>query len=581
MNENVIIETTLHGLITLEKKHPYDRVTLDRIDEMYRELLSQYINSNLLLIAYNQFRIRNLKNLSFVRPQILIGWMNYDLFPNFHSIALLKIADIVSLAPIDSESQIDRVPWNPLFDTIFDILNKLPDGFSPDLFFDNQIDGQHYIPKLLESAPFPTVAGLCHMYMYNVIKPATKLFDFVIPLSTPFIPYIKKLGHAHVLNLPFGLNWASFHHVIPVSKQKDIDISITFQPTDLPRKKTHELLNAFTKKHGNKYKIFIADNRLNKDEYLDILKRSRISINVVGVHGPYNYRTCEIINSGAVLFQHNNLNYPVQTNLSEYLTEGEHYFDFDEFNFEEKLLSLLDETIDLNRISTAAQNKLTGDYSYERLYARLFEELCRVRIDGSNRISQEEGLFQLGKLYWGHQNPQLRIGSLMMIDVISRQEKDLQYINLLGIIPSTFSTLSTEETSTILEFDNVLSSGCLNGGYWQLVTHLHSHTSDHIVAIWNYIIATLELGKVDITACHNLLDKIKHINTHDIFDDEKYVINLCIPNQHKEIWPSEKQSKIELELLISENQESRSKIYRDFAFKTCERIIENHTVLAR
>ena len=191
MNENVIIETTLHGLITLEKKHPYDRVTLDRIDEMYRELLSQYINSNLLLIAYNQFRIRNLKNLSFVRPQILIGWMNYDLFPNFHSIALLKIADIVSLAPIDSESQIDRVPWNPLFDTIFDILNKLPDGFSPDLFFDNQIDGQHYIPKLLESAPFPTVAGLCHMYMYNVIKPATKLFDFVMPLSTPFIPYIK------------------------------------------------------------------------------------------------------------------------------------------------------------------------------------------------------------------------------------------------------------------------------------------------------------------------------------------------------------------------------------------------------
>lgn len=578
MNENMVIETTLHGLIVLEKKHPDDRVTLDRIDEMHRELLSQYKDNNFLLIAYNQFRIRNLKNLSFVRPQVLIGWMSYNSFPNFHCIALLKMADVISLAPIDSENQIDRVPWEPLFDTIFDILDKLPDGFSPDLFFDNQIDGQHFIPKLLESAPFPTVAGLCHMYMYNVIKPATKLFDFVMPLSTPFIPYIKKLGHAHVLNLPFGLNWASFHHVIPVSKQKDIDISITFQAADLPRKKTHELLYAFTKKHDNKYKIFIADHRLEKDEYLEILQRSRISINVVGVHGPYNYRTCEIINSGAVLFQHNNINHPVQTHLSAYLTEGEHYFDFDEFNFEEKLLALLDGTIDLNKTSAAAQKKLTEEYSYEKLYTRLFEELCRVRVDGSNRISQEEGLFQLGRLYWGHQKPQLRIGSLMMIDSISQQERELQYVNLLGIIPSTFSILSPEETSTILEFDNALSSRCLNGGYWQLVTYLHSHTSGSVIAIWNYIIATLELGKLDITACHNLLDKIKNADTHDIVDDEKYIINLCIPNQHKEIWPSETQSKIELELLISENQESKSKIYMDFIVKTCERIIDIYTV---
>jgi hypothetical protein len=59
------------------------------------------------------------------------------------------------------------------------------------------------------------------------------MFDYVLPISQTFSPSCSY-QNAKVLNLPFGLNWASFHKSIPSQKaweSRKFDISITFSNT--------------------------------------------------------------------------------------------------------------------------------------------------------------------------------------------------------------------------------------------------------------------------------------------------------------------------------------------------------------
>ena len=50
-----------------------------------------------ILTQYNLFRLRNLSKLNFERPAVLIGAVNNAHFPDFHTVDLLKVADVISL----------------------------------------------------------------------------------------------------------------------------------------------------------------------------------------------------------------------------------------------------------------------------------------------------------------------------------------------------------------------------------------------------------------------------------------------------------------------------------------------------
>ncbi|MDF0533971.1 glycosyltransferase [Shewanella sp. A32] len=491
------MESYLNSLMALEIKSNGNNEALDKIDNLYRELLLKSKYNWMLLLNYNCFRIRNISRLSFFRPRILVGSMNYSHFPNFHTYDLLKIADVVSLSYSD-ENRIDRVKWNVFEDSIFEIISRLPDGFIPDLFFDNQIDGNHFIPLKLEQAPFATVCSLCHMAKSDVISSAAKLFDVVIPLSTEFNTFVKRNSNSHVVNLPFGANWGSFHHIInTVEKEKDIDVSITFQPTTNRRKNVYKLVHDFQNKYGTEYNIYMATDRIDKNEYFEILSRSKISINVVEIHGPYNYRTCEIINSGALLFQYGNLIPGCETRLENYFTNGEQYIEFDDFNFEDNILRLLKNPDKINEITYAAKQLLENDYSYSKIYSKMLGEISKLTIDGSGRLSEKEAEFYLAKFYWsyGDDFKSSEYGILFFRGSSEFLPSKMFMSNALALSVRCFDSFKEEDLTKVLGIS--FYCGKKSNFRLELINYIYNQTDKDFVARWNYLIALNSIGVFD------------------------------------------------------------------------------------
>jgi hypothetical protein len=129
---------------------------LDQVELQYRQALSGAPRAIPLLVAYNRFRLRHASRLRHRRPKVLVGYVNDALFPNFHTIPLLRVADVVSLTTGQERlPTIDRVSYDPATERLGDVLSRLPEGFAPDLFWDNQVEHRHVIPLGLEAAPFP------------------------------------------------------------------------------------------------------------------------------------------------------------------------------------------------------------------------------------------------------------------------------------------------------------------------------------------------------------------------------------------------------------------------------------------
>ena len=87
------------------------------------------------LVHHNRFRIRNITSLRKKRPGILLGYINDSHFPNFQTVEILKVADIVSLSlKEDSSDEVDRVSYHLTKDDMNAIRKRLPRGFTPSFF---------------------------------------------------------------------------------------------------------------------------------------------------------------------------------------------------------------------------------------------------------------------------------------------------------------------------------------------------------------------------------------------------------------------------------------------------------------
>ena len=183
---------------------------------------------------------------------------------------------------------------------------------------------------------------------------------------------------SEVLNLPFGLNWASFDiDSKKLDKTRDIDVSLTFTQTEDPaygnlRNEVIELIEKIKQKNPN-LKISI-NSGLEKKQYFEILKRSKISLNVVGVNGPYNYRTCEIINSGALLFQINHCAKGIKLNPEETFIDQEEFILFTLDNLESKIVQYLSNNSERERIVQAGIKKLETECTYEKGFLSIIKK---------------------------------------------------------------------------------------------------------------------------------------------------------------------------------------------------------------
>ncbi|GAB6039334.1 hypothetical protein JCM17961_00070 [Endothiovibrio diazotrophicus] len=501
---------------------------LNGIDSQYRQMVARFPRYFPVLEQYNRFRIRNAGRLSFERPRFLIGAMNFETFPNFHTFGLLRVADVVSLSGMRDDPRVDRVYWNPFSDRFEEIMARLPEGFEPHLFWDNQVDGEHHIPLGLERAPIPTVAGLCHMFRRGVIRHVCEVFDVVLPLSTRFTPLVAAFDSAHIVDLPFGLNWGSLGDVIQPKEEKSIDVSITFGAGVGSyygnfRARVYQRAKAFAEHYGERYRIVFASG-LEKGEYLELLRDSRISLNVVGFHGPYNYRTCEVMNAGALLFQLSTADYPFDVSLDDYFVDGEHYVSFDLENFEERLLGLLEAPQEVARIACAGQQFLEERYGYDRLYEEMIRAVASIDFDFTTRPSEEASLFHVGQLYWHYENPAISRLVVLSLPSILESAPSVRDNNLLAVLPRLFEWYQAAELEGLLRPYPALA-GRVSRGIGALVDYLGERVPQTLLGRWNRFAAQLHGGGVDEARVREMLTSAEAADDGEDLDDPALIFN--------------------------------------------------------
>lgn len=338
-----------------------------------------------LLMYRNQFRVKFADKLKIRKPRIMLGTFSYSSFPNFQTLPFLEFADVVTLC--DASSQKGRsymIPFSIAQEQLSDAIERLPLGFVPDYFFESQICGAAVPIIGLEESPFPTVAGVCHTFRGVNTDYLARLYDVITPVSKGFVELFRRSHpNKQVIDVPFGANWGSFHETLIASnrgwQEREIDLLVSFGECNRYeygnyRTQALSLARAFANKYKEKYNVVFLSG-VDKNTYYDALQRSKVGLNVVGINGPYNYRTCEVINCGALLLQMET-EFPIEhMEVSDYLTQGEEYISFTPETFETVLIAILENQDKTVSIAAAGKKRLENDYSYKNIHGKIISAI--------------------------------------------------------------------------------------------------------------------------------------------------------------------------------------------------------------
>ena len=318
-----------------------------------------------------------------------------------------------------------------------------------------------------------------------------------------FRDHFNHTGRAKVLDVGFGLNWVSFHlnFLHEKAKTRDIDLSVTFSPSDNPVYEGHKitavrLAENLKDKWRHLYTIQISHG-LSKDAYLDLLSRSRLSVNVVGLNGPYNYRTCEIMNAGALLFQMDTSMNAIPTNDEELFTEGEHFVRFRNDNSEDLVLQLLQDPDRLDRIAKCGKERLEQEFSYEKLYAKLIKQTSEYWEGAERGFSRNESDYLLGKLMWNQtQHTQMiQLGTDLLAHSVGHRDDVSFYSNLLAILPDALTSFGANWLCAVVRpHDPELGERIQNQPVNSIAAFLFSKNIEHPALVWNFLSVASEGG---------------------------------------------------------------------------------------
>lgn len=558
---------------------------LEDIEGEFQRLIAESPTNYHLLFQYNEFRIANGSNLPKIRPKILIGGPYGIIYPNLHSRSLFEVADVVCLTCAQKPYPYSSALFCQPITHFFDILKKLPPGFTPDFFWDNQIEHKHFIPAGIEIAPFPIVASVCHSYVHQSIEHVCELFDLVLPISKFHGDLLRKKYPEKIIDLPFGLNWASFNGSLqPSFEDKTIDVSVTFSETNSPvfcnhRNRTIELMKKFKEKYGNRFSIEIC-SPLPQEKYFEVLKKSRITINVTGIHGPYNYRTVEAMCSGAMVFQYGWENDFFQNPFSELFVEAVHGVSFNFENFESKLLYYLENPEKTQNIAKAAYTYLNDNFSYKKLYTRLIDTVKNRKIHLPRDMKGHSGYHHLDMIYYYQNNDLIHFMTYSSLTTFSQDwikwnnlmvrssaggEASLAYLLLVAVASDTVQTETANHWS--------LCSSC----YRKAIASVSPEYA--WIIQWNFLLLSLESGKAakeDIENMINLLQKCDPVP----FDEKEIIFKYDV---NSDLYPCYKRShpkaiefiKLNMELMkVIDQPQERVLLYHQYALQASHYFLE-------
>jgi len=560
-----------------------DIKTILEIDKRYKQLIQSFPKEIQLLVEYNEFRLKNQTILPHDRPKVIIGAINNATFPNFHTISLLRIADVVSLTTIDGDPRISRIYFNPVYEDFDSILKKLPEGFVPDLFWDSQVESSlHIIPRGIETAPCITACNFTHMLNINAIAHLSNVFDVLLPLSNVFIPLIKNISpnNKTILDIPFGLGWAAFDDIItPLPwEKKDIDVLVTFGPISNfaygdYRARIVEIIQKFKEKYGNRYKIELTQG-LSKFDYLSIQNRSKIGIASPPIWGPYNYRTCEVMSCKSLLFQVDTSNYPIPSKLTDYFENEKHFVLFTPETLEEKLLFYLEHQEEAKKIAEDGYNFLTRQYSYQTLYKKLFDEISNIKLSkDSRKLSRRLTDFHLGMTYsyWEEKDNIFNsYFSLLPLNYIFTVKEPIASINLLYLLPELYQNQFQNQIFHILsQRRDILNS--YKKGLKNSMKYIYKKSKKNLLAKWNYISWLMANKEATVNQVEQLINTI---------DKKSFKFDLLYTNIR---WPKiesddyrDKRLKFNCELLLNYNDKHKmTNIIKDYMKWHCKNYIKN------
>lgn len=570
------LKAHINQLISQSIIHSNSQEKLAEIDTQFEELIERHSENQYLLLIYNEFRIANLAKLPRKRPQILLGGPIGVVYPNFHSFPLFEIADVICLTctkeAYDLKSAIHCTPQT----TLFEILQRLPENFKPDFYWDNQIEHKHFIPHGIEEAPFPIVASICHSYCHRSIEHICQLFDLVITMSNKHAEILNKKYPSKVIALPFGINWGSFHDFIhPEFKEenKSIDASVTFSRSDASffpyRNQVIDLVGEFKKKYGNRYAIKIFDF-LPKEEYIRILQASRIAINVTAVNGPYNYRLVEAMCSGAAVFQYDWEDDFYAHKFSDLFLDGVHGVGFTMQNFEDKLIHYLENRDQLNQMAKSGYQYLVDNYSYKKLYQELIKSVKKVSANLPRGIEASFPYDCVDQIYYCQNNEMVQIPNYGMLNDCATFSW-MHFNNLMvacGTLQEYFfpieflmkikSLLPVEETGPDLWFS------CRS--FYQKAQQMVPEQFSWLVE-WNFQLLRIDKGEIDEAALKKLHDHLNEM-IPEPFDESFLIFKSYVLSERFPLYQLKNDAYIQLNLGLLQafdRPHERVKLYRQFA----------------
>lgn len=262
---------------------------------------------------------------------------------------------------------------------IFDDILNVAKVYKPNLIF--VIKGENLGPDFLEEIKREIRNAILINWFpdpinqWDLMVKISSHYDFYFDSDPQTVSMLKKIGRQNVHNLPFA---AEVEELTDFDKKFDVSFIGTFSPY---RENYLKALTPFSlniwgdpRWFNSHLKNFVRGGRIGQKEMKDIIKRSKININIhhnVARSGT-NLRTFEVVGSGGFL-------------LSEYMPDLKRLFKIDEeivcFKNKQELKAKVDYFLknEKERVKIAAQGfqKVRSTHSYNK---RLDELLSIIKL---------------------------------------------------------------------------------------------------------------------------------------------------------------------------------------------------------
>lgn len=302
-------------------------------------------------------------------PKILIGGMTLGVFPNFHIGPMIEMgASCVGISCDPKPGRPDILQLG-LQENISKAVDRLPSKWRPDFFLDLQAEHGHWLPIGLSELNCPTIATFNHAHLGHVLWHLRGMFDCLVAPSS-------QVAHWGDHWFPWSASWGTMDARIDsrgcayAGGAKDVDVVCILGLKGLGKNSIrHAVFSEMRrlKETRSELRFEILEGGLSFDDYLRLLARSKVCVNVGTWGSPVGYRPLEAISQGCALVHVDEVAYGSTAKLSEVFDRA--------WYVEAEVLGLeaaLDEAMGRARWASLVKPALEDRYSYRRQFERLF-----------------------------------------------------------------------------------------------------------------------------------------------------------------------------------------------------------------